>query len=501
MIMKQHGNNYSLILIFCLFSQLEIACSSNEKKTDFKNHSIEDIVLELKNSGNNLKKYVNPPSGPHSLSGIYDFAYLDNMQKMNKINIEDSKILNIGTGKQHVNLEFSYQVLDQIGFLLSEGDSVEVEFIDNFPFLKIKNRIMNKLELNFERFVFEYLNLNGNSASGYLNSGYFLLLTVTGNKGGSNYDSLVKVSDYESHVYLYLLDSLKKKEIISDRYYTFYSSRRRLLDLSLMSENRYDKDLIRDFFLLFDDELIDYLYYQSALEVFLNRYSKIKGIKMVETSNTSDFDSRQLFDLMEKEIRIPPLTHENLMKRIMERIVRSFPTDDIKIYLKRYLEISKDSSSYDLMIVKYNLDFTKSFELQLSGEDSSVTNFESFLRRQKGKLVYVDFWASWCAPCIRSIPDSKRLAEDFSDHVSFVYLSIDEDRALWQRATEKYGLNDFNNNFLILNAKTSEMLRSIELGSIPRYLIYDNNGILVHQNAPDPGSEEIRNLFRKIAIQ
>ena len=52
-------------------------------------------------------------------------------------------------------------------------------------------------------------------------------------------------------------------------------------------------------------------------------------------------------------------------------------------------------------------------DLTLVSEDGIKMSFEDFRKTLKGKVVYVDFWASWCAPCVRMIPESKKLHEKY----------------------------------------------------------------------------------------
>lgn len=59
-----------------------------------------------------------------------------------------------------------------------------------------------------------------------------------------------------------------------------------------------------------------------------------------------------------------------------------------------------------------------------------------------GKVVVVNFWATWCLPCERELPDFVRLQEKYRDHVQFVGLAVDAEKAEDVRAfVEKYNVN------------------------------------------------------------
>lgn len=61
------------------------------------------------------------------------------------------------------------------------------------------------------------------------------------------------------------------------------------------------------------------------------------------------------------------------------------------------------------------------------------TIMSSILSKNKGKLIYIDFWDPWCAPFIKELPHSKKLMNELSDEkIIFVYLCIDSDYKAWK---------------------------------------------------------------------
>lgn len=61
------------------------------------------------------------------------------------------------------------------------------------------------------------------------------------------------------------------------------------------------------------------------------------------------------------------------------------------------------------------------------------------LKSYKGKVLIVDFWASWCGPCRAEIPKLKKIYEDYKDNknVEFLSISIDQDKDAWHSAVDK----------------------------------------------------------------
>lgn len=114
----------------------------------------------------------------------------------------------------------------------------------------------------------------------------------------------------------------------------------------------------------------------------------------------------------------------------------------------------------------------------------------------KGKLVYIDVWATWCGPCIREIPSLKSLAADYKDKdVAIVSISIDpeKDHEKWLNMVKEKDLQGYQ----IFADKDwhSDFVRDYNIEGIPRFILLDQEGKIILANAPRPSDEAIRDLF------
>ena len=129
-------------------------------------------------------------------------------------------------------------------------------------------------------------------------------------------------------------------------------------------------------------------------------------------------------------------------------------------------------------------------------EDSAVT-FEEVLAKQKGKLVLVDFWASWCAPCREEMPNLKALKGTFAEsELVVIEISIDKQYNAWEKAARMEGLAQEKHNYLISNWEKTALYKNYKIKTIPRYLLFDQAGQIIDHDAPRPSDNALVALIK-----
>lgn len=119
----------------------------------------------------------------------------------------------------------------------------------------------------------------------------------------------------------------------------------------------------------------------------------------------------------------------------------------------------------------------------------------------KGKYVYIDVWATWCAPCKAEIPSLKALEKEYmGKNIAFVSLSVDKPEAheTWKNmvAAEQLGGIQLyaDNNF------ESQFILDYGINAIPRFILIDTEGNIVDADAPRPSDPKIIDLFAELGI-
>ena len=136
-----------------------------------------------------------------------------------------------------------------------------------------------------------------------------------------------------------------------------------------------------------------------------------------------------------------------------------------------------------------------------SGSPSpKFSNYENFnggttsLDDFKGKVTYIDIWATWCLPCRGEIPALKELEKKFhGKDVAFVSISIDQNKDEWKEFVKSEDLKGVQ--LFAENAFESQFIQDYGIRQIPTFIIIDKEGKIVNADAPRPSSNEITGLL------
>ena len=110
----------------------------------------------------------------------------------------------------------------------------------------------------------------------------------------------------------------------------------------------------------------------------------------------------------------------------------------------------------------------------------------------KGKLVYVDVWATWCGPCKAEIPSLQKLETDYhGKDITFMSVSVDTDKEAWEKMVAEKELGGEQ----LWADGWSKITKDYAIFGIPRFLLFDDKGNVISTNAPRPSSDEIRGLI------
>ena len=148
-------------------------------------------------------------------------------------------------------------------------------------------------------------------------------------------------------------------------------------------------------------------------------------------------------------------------------------------------------NSLQLEIEKEN---TKKTEL-LSLKTLSTIR-ETLFGKYKGKVIYVDFWATWCGPCMQEIPWSMKMQDEFKDQpVIFLFLCNQSKYEDWENAIKE---KKIRGEHVFLNDKEFNELKTLfGITGVPHYMLINKQGAIIN-NASRPSDKNIDLEIKKL---
>ncbi len=132
-----------------------------------------------------------------------------------------------------------------------------------------------------------------------------------------------------------------------------------------------------------------------------------------------------------------------------------------------------------------SLDFT-----DLNGQKITFKSFEN-----KNKLIYIEFWTSWCTPCIQMIPTIKKIHTEFSSDVEIISINADGDRVKplkYKDIIERYEMN------WIQGTTNKDIKETMDFNIYPKGYLFDSTGKLISSDfSPNQLLEYLNEKIKK----
>ncbi|EGV44884.1 TlpA family protein disulfide reductase [Bizionia argentinensis JUB59] len=130
------------------------------------------------------------------------------------------------------------------------------------------------------------------------------------------------------------------------------------------------------------------------------------------------------------------------------------------------------------------------YNLKLMDKDGNITSMEAL----KGKVIFINFWATWCPPCIAEMPSIKNLYDEVGDDVAFVILSVDKNFETAKAFNSSKGYN------LPIYAAASRLPKMYESTAIPTTYVIDAKGNLAlkHKGMADYNAPDFKEFLKSL---
>jgi|GEM_PF-2045556 len=249
-------------------------------------------------------------------------------------------------------------------------------------------------------------------------------------------------------------------------------------------------EILKDYVCIrrFLSEKLDPKNVMDSFNTFLfDNYSKILSGKDLEYA----WAYLLYYDIFQEEYSKDILS---LYDRFADLFPGSSYTSLLAPNIKRYTDLYQgDNRNENIRIMEY---------------ENEPESIEDILRPFAGKPVYIDIWATTCAPCLKSFSQLDNLKEKIKgseEEPVFFYISLDQDRNAekWKKMIDYYKLEGYHYR---INKQTGPLIYKTfgdaqGMLMIPRYVIVDKNGKIVFPDAaspyePDQVAEQLKPLLK-----
>jgi len=238
----------------------------------------------------------------------------------------------------------------------------------------------------------------------------------------------------------------------------------------LYKNSKYYKDMI--------GYKVDYLAYSQANQALRDSLKNDEKVKLLVTG--------QLIN--------NPFIREAFNYRYTNAAIKKAKTtSDIKDIYENFLSASNSDKHKDK--IKETFNNLSETTVNTAAPDFSYLNPSGqlvSLKSLRGNYVYIDVWATWCAPCIAEIPSLKKIEENYKNkNIKFVSISVDvaSNKQSWLDFVKQ---NDLKGIQVVADKDfNSDFIKKFGIMSIPRFILIGPDGVIIDNNAKRPSDAKL----------
>ncbi len=366
-------------------------------------------------------------SSRHLVISYYDTSL--NFSKLEYFkNVNDTLTLNTGLFNIITLVNFKNTSIDNQTIYIEDKDTIEIsasKAILNIKFVNKKSEFKNK-EIEIELKYFKNL----------------------------------KIIDFQKFEYDYNVFIKEWKLTLNDsKYEKYYLEKLKLLENKFLAIKIQKIKLEnKEYFSILTSILKDTENFRAA---YLNMYYKIN-------ENKYNYQKIKLLSFLRKSTFRDEiiLSHFKSLSKVFQIDTNLNKTDFF---------IDENFEKY-ISLITTNKNFEKIKVLNTKNENIFLESIVS----NKDTSYLIEFWASWCGPCIKNLDHLKLISKNMDSKIKIILISIDESNSQWKNAIKRNQLNQFD-NFLLNNTKFNFFGKKVFVDKIPFNIIKNNLSIKINE--------------------
>ncbi|MEA5081924.1 MAG: thioredoxin-like domain-containing protein [Dysgonamonadaceae bacterium] len=245
-----------------------------------------------------------------------------------------------------------------------------------------------------------------------------------------------------------------------------------------------------------DNELFSVVHtdFLDEYSIYSNEYPKDSVSKFVSTFQSEGAEKALPILKNMIDINTSGFTKELLLTKLYMNLLNA---QEIGMFEAIY-DSSFTHKSYFLNTIKKEYSKLRDYFSNQNMENANLSTIKSSVvsslidtiaQKYRDKIIYIDFWAPWCGPCIEEIPYSKDIQEYFkNDDVVFLFLANRCKEESWKSTISNKKL--IGEHILLTDDQFNILAGLLNISGIPHYTLIDDKGNIVLKDAPRPSDKE-----------